>query len=258
MKKFNFFALLAVVVIGGCSIGNSAQSGNSSKTDNDKFAELIKDYAKMNIPDYNSFEIIEILDWDSAYSEIHRDKYIRNSVSAYNKILFDIEELQYNIQRLDNYISDINSDEDDIWNEWTEKTEIVVGRSFDGWSIYWGSTSEGKAYTRKVSRMIEKLNEAKSNAQAKKNQEDKHLKELLKQKQTIEDEIKTFSANWEKQYLGKSAQVKCRFKNEEGNMNIEIYDVLCNDSLSRIISIVDTIERHSFDEVKQFIIHCQE
>lgn len=258
MKKLIFFALLTVVIIWSCSIGNSDLSGNSSKTDNEKITDLIMDYAKMNIPDYNSFEIIELLDWDTAYSEIHKDVYIHDLVLEYNKILFDIEELQNDIQRLDNYISDIESDIDNIWNEYYEKISIVVGRSSDGWSISWGSTSAGQAYIRKVFRIVGELNEAISKVQVKRKQEDKCLKELITQKKTVEDEIKIFSTNWEKQYIGKSAQVKCRFKNEEGNMNIEVYDVLCNDSLSRIISVVDTIERHSFDDVKQFIIHCQE
>jgi len=87
-------------------------------------------------------------------------------------------------------------------------------------------------------------------------QEENRYRGLLQQEQAIKDEVKVFCSNWKKQYIGKSIQMKCRLKNNEGNMDIEVYDVLCNDSLSSIINVADTTERHSFDDVKKFILHC--
>lgn len=257
MKKtiisISIHLIISLFLFSSCSLENHP------KTDNERVSELLLEYAKKNVPDYNSFEIVELSNLDSAYTEIFKEDFIHQRAILYNEIINNIKSSQNEIRKLDNYISDIQSKIDDCWSDYGLKCSIVIGKTMNGWNRYWTQeTSEGRAYVSNILNTIGKLGEKGGKAQAKKKEEEKRLKESIKQKRTIENEIKTYSTNWEKQYIGKSVQAKCRLKNEEGNMCILVYDVLCNDSLSNIISVIDTIERHSFNEIEKFIIHCNE
>lgn len=258
MKLFNVqfvYSLIFVLII----LFVYSCSSNTIKTDKDKITELIMEYAKNNVPDYESFEIIEMSEWDSTYTEISKESIIHNHAQSYNEVISQIEASQNEIQRINNYLIEVDSHIEQATLN-LEKIFYhagdVVGYSSRGSKIKWIETMEGMRTFERANNEIEKLKRYKSDAQSMKQKEENHLRGLIGQEQTIKDEVKIFCSNWEKQYIGKSIQMKCRLKNNEGNMNIEVYDVLCNDSLSNIISIADTTERHSFDNVKNFILHC--
>lgn len=258
MKNYTsqFYGLLIAIstmsFFGSCST-------NTVKTDKDKITELVMEYAKNNVPDYESFEIIEMSEWDSTYTEISKENMIHNHAQAYKEVISQIEASQNEIQRINNYLMEVDSHIEQA-NLNLEKiiyhASDIVGYSSRGSKIKWIDTMEGMRTFERANNEIEKLKGYKSDAQAMKQKEENHLRELIGQEQTIKDKVKIFCSNWEKQYIGKSIQMKCRLKNNEGNMNIEVYDVLCNDSLSNIISIADTTQRHTFDNMKDFIMYC--
>lgn len=228
-------------------------SSNTIKNDKDKIKELIMEYAKNNVADFESFEIIELSDWDSTYTEISRENVIHDYVKSYGEVISNIEASQNEIQRINKYLVEVD--------EYIEQAKLnlekifyrfgdVVGYTSIGSQIKWGETMEGIRTLERANEEIDKLNQYKSDAQTMRRQEENRLQGLIRKERTIKEEIKVFCSNWEKQYLGKSTQMKCRFKNEEGNMHIGVYDVLCNDSLSNIINVADTTERHTFDNVK--------
>lgn len=258
MKNYTsqFYGLLIAIstmsFFGSCST-------NTVKTDKDKITELVMEYAKNNVPDYESFEIIEMSEWDSTYTEISKENMIHNHAQAYKEVISQIEVSQNEIQRINNYLMEVDShikqanlNLEKIINHASD----IVGYSSRGSKIKWIDTMEGMRTFERANNEIEKLKGYKSDAQSMKQKEENHLRELIGQEQAIKDKVKIFCSNWEKQYIGKSIQMKCRLKNNEGNMNIEVYDVLCNDSLSNIISIADTTQRHTFDNMKDFIMYC--
>lgn len=255
MNKINVFVLATMLLVfSGCGDNN-----RPPKTDKDKITELIMEYVKNNIPDYESFEIIEISDWDSTYTEISKEKFIYNYSLSYDEVISNIKSSQNELQRINKYLLDIEpaiKEAQRYLLEVLSNSNKVVGYGQTGVPQIWGNTWEGINSFDRANEEINKLNKYKSDAQILKRQEDNRLRELIKQEQTIKDEIKIFCSNWEKQYLGKTTLLKCRFKNNEGNMNIGVYDVLFNDSLSNIISIADTTERHSSDNLKKFIFFC--
>lgn len=258
MKNYTsqFYGLL--IAISTMSFFSSC-STNTVKTDKDKITELVMEYAKNNVPDYESFEIIEMSEWDSTYTEISKENMIHNHAQAYKEVISQIEVSQNEIQRINNYLREVDSHIEQAQMyllEVMSNSGKVVGYGTTGKPQIWGNTWEGINSLKRATGEVEKMNQYKSDAQAMKRQEENRLKGLIGQEQTIKDKVKIFCSNWEKQYIGKSIQMKCRLKNNEGNMNIEVYDVLCNDSLSNIISIADTTQRHTFDNMKDFIMYC--
>ena len=252
--QFYYSLILAMVVLSFYSC-----STNTERTDKDKITELIMEYAKNNVADFESFEIIELSDWDSTYTEISKEKIIHNHVQSYNDVISNIEKSQNEIQRINNYLIEVDSY---IEQALENRLNIMMtmGNEVYGYDKYGnpkrGVTLRGLNSLERANQEVDKLEQYKSDAQTMKKEEENRLRRLIQQKQSIKDEIKIYCSNWEKQYIGKSIQMKCRFKNEEGNMHIGVYDVLCNDSLSNIINVADTTERHAFDNVKNFILHC--
>jgi len=254
MKNIRFCYYLTFVILSfyGCST-------NSERTDKEKITELIMEYAKNNIPDYESFEIIEMLDWDSTYTEISKEKIIHNHAQSYNDVISNIETSKNEIQRINNYLIEVDSYIDQALEN-RLNVMMTMGNEVYGYDKYGnpkrGVTMRGLNSLKRANNEVAKLEKYKSEALTMRKQEENRYRGLLQQEQAIKDEVKVFCSNWKKQYIGKSIQMKCRLKNNEGNMDIEVYDVLCNDSLSSIINVADTTERHSFDDVKKFILHC--
>ncbi|MBQ8266108.1 MAG: hypothetical protein IJY95_05845 [Bacteroides sp.] len=258
MKNYclRFYSLMITVSI---FIYFCSCTTDSTKTDKEKITDLIMEYAKNNVADFESFEIIELSDWDSTYTEISRENVIHNYVKSYGEVISNIEASQNEIQRINKYLVEID--------EYIEQAKLnlekifyrigdVVGYSSIGSKIRWGDTIEGMNTIKRANQEVDKLNQYKSDALTLRKHEENRQRELIQQERAIKEEVKVFCSNWEKKYIGKSIQMKCRLKNNNGYMNIKIYDVLCNDSLSNIINVADTTERHSFDNVKNFILHC--
>lgn len=256
MRNIKFYHSVILILI---MFSLYSCSTNTIKSDKERITELIMEYAKNNVADFGSFEIIEISDWDSTYTEITRENVIHGYVQSYGEVISNIEASQNEIQRINKYLVEIEG--------YIEQAKLnlekifyrigdVVGYSSIGSKIRWGDTIEGMRTIERANQEVDKLDQYKSDALTMRTEEENRLRGLIQQKQAIKDEVKVFCSNWKKQYIGKSIQMKCRLKNNEGNMDIEVYDVLCNDSLSCIINVADTTERHSFDDVKKFILHC--
>lgn len=256
MRNIKFYHSVILILI---MFSLYSCSTNTIKSDKERITELIMEYAKNNVADFGSFEIIEISDWDSTYTEITRENVIHSYIQSYGEVISNIEASQNEIQRINKYLVEI---EGHIEQAKLNLEKIfyrigdVVGYSSIGSKIRWGDTIEGMRTIERANQEVDKLDQYKSDALTMRTEEENRYRGLLQQEQAIKDEVKVFCSNWKKQYIGKSIQMKCRLKNNEGNMDIEVYDVLCNDSLSNIINVADTTERHTFDNVKNFILHC--
>lgn len=258
MRNFHCkFHTLGCVI---CLCGAAILSGCKAKSDKEIISELILEYAKKNIPDYESFEIVELSEWDSVYTELYKDNAIRDYASSCNNILSNITSSKEKLQKINNYLEELKP-----FLKQAESNELSAFFGMNehlGYNQYGGErrgvTMRGLNNYSRAKDELEKLKKYKSEAQTMKKQTEQQLKELIEQEKNIKDEVRMFCSNWEKQYLGKSTLLKCRFKNKEGNLDLGVYDVLCNDSLTKVISVTDTTERNRFVDLKGFISYCNQ
>lgn len=230
----------------------------TTKTDKEIISDLIIEYAKKNIPDYESFEIVELSEWDSVYTELFKDNAIREYASSCEKIISNITASKEKLVKIDDYLEKLKP-----YLKQAESNELSAYFGMNehlGYNQYGGErrgvTMRGLNNYNRAKDELEKLKKYKSEAQTMKKQTEQQLRELIEQENNIKEKVKMFCSNWEKQYLGKSTLLKCRFKNKEGNLELGVYDVLCNDSLTRVVSVTDTIERNRFIDLKGFISYC--
>jgi hypothetical protein len=203
------------------------------KEDNEIIADLIMEYARKNVADFASFEIIEISQWDSVHTEMADDKKIVECVLAHESRMSDIEDIKETIQKCDEYVRNLEPLIVEAQNKVSNTTDT---RSYE---IAKRELHEVMAYEK----------------EAKKLKQEKELDIMEKQNFEIalKESGKKVFEGWEKQHIGKKVELRFRYKNRRGRMDIGTCDVLCNDSLTEIISVKDTIERHSKDGIKILI-----
>ena len=63
----------------------------------------------------------------------------------------------------------------------------------------------------------------------------------------------TFCDTFKPQYIGKNVILKCRYRDNDGNMKLENYNVLVNDSLTSIINLSVSNPDISTTEIEDFI-----
>lgn len=187
---------------------------SSCKSKEEKANELIKAELFKTLYDFSSYEPIETI-IDSAFTSIYTD----------STILTHAYIIKGCIDRLDNYISEINSTRSsmDIWG--------------DSYSSY--STRRYNDAKEKFETTLEKANT--------------DVKKMNESMLLIKGKIEKF----EPSYIGFQAKHKFRCKSKGGNFTIGNYLYIIDDKFDKIISVID-LDDDENEEMKKIIDEAKE
>lgn len=225
----------------------------TEKTPQNKIKDLIVEHAKQNIPDFDSFEIVELSEPDSVFSNITENKKIMEYAVEFENALMRIDELDIEIK---NSYSKLKNMED--YERKAERQDkaisarLIFGRTSNSEQILLLSRlNEIGAEIGEIQSLIKGFKSRISQLKTMKNEIETKNNKIIRE---VDNMCKVFTP----QYLGLSANLKCRYKDRNGNMQLQDHHVLLSDSLTHIINITPFVtDSTNINELKAFIDVCK-
>lgn len=227
----------------------------SQPTEKELVENLIIQYAKENIADCESFEIVELSEIDSLFTKLLEQEELFGYMDKFKENITEIQKIKSEIERVNVYLKKMQPFLDDAKSQ--ESMAFFGLNEHLGYNRYGGEkrgiTLNSMSRYEKAQRYLEdvknKMGEAKS-----------YLNELYASLNLYKDlnsnicnNTIVFCDTFKPRYIGKSVVLKCRYKDNDGNMKLENYNVLVNDSLTSIINLSISNPDISTTEIEDFI-----
>jgi len=253
-KKQNiFFALVIILAI-------SFTSCLKKVTNEDLVRNLINNYAKGNLADYQSFEIIEISNVDSLFTQLINQIEILQYADEYKNTQLNIQKAKEQLTKVNNYLNEtrpyLEQAKDNAGMAALRINEFLGYDSYGSKKI--GPTLNSISNYNRAEREYKRISNYIKEAQKIHRDLTEQINDLYNNEAIIKDNVKRFCTDFNPTYIGKHVLLKCRLKNEQGDMQIGVYDIILNDSLTQIVSITDTIKRSINLDMHDFISFCHD
>ena len=237
LRKIAYVTFLIVMCF-GCS-------------DQHKVEKLVNKYAKKNIADYKSFEIVTIDSIKDAYSDLVKENRIATLFDSYCRYYDSLTKLDTELNQINNYLNDAQRN----LNQKQRKHRTGVNGFFStGQSLFALVLDPKYNYlddlVDDIGVLKKNIGEAESYKAAINGMKNACLDSLWSICYQVDDYCKIHKSP---QYLGKETIVKYRFKDENGVMKIASFDVIVDKRVSSIISIKETMEKERYDRIHDFV-----
>lgn len=249
MKKKNnlksiFQALLAVTCFLILCI-------SCAKSPEKKTAILLKEYAKANIADYESFEVMELDSVKEKFSDLYDEQIlveylnmslaykdsIKNADSQIREIYDYICECQYMLKRAKHVSAQAWANQ---WNTYTTSKNLFS----------WVAAEQASgAADDNVKELEQRISDAYSAQWTFVSMKERCIDSLYHLIINASDYIRDYKPK----NLGQGTVAKCRFRGEDGNMRIVVYDVFLNDDITSITSINEQGVKTENNQVHEFV-----
>lgn len=244
MKKITI--LIFVIILTGCT----------APTEKDIICSLLKEYMKERIADFESFEIIDLSNIDSVFTQLMKqDTLIVYANSFYDnqrkkdELAMDINGANARLEELKTYYEEARSQVDYAYLNLSQFLRYdrngnrVIGPTIQ-------SVENLNRAEKKLKRVVRAMDLERKHVTVLKNQ----ISALQKSDDLISRNVTQFSNSFRPIYLGKGGVLKCRYKDEHGNMQIKIFDILLNNDLDKVIKVE---EPSNTEDIEQFILDCR-
>ncbi len=227
----------------------------SKPSEKEQVGFLIKEYAKENIADYKSFEIIELSEIDSLFTKLLEQEELLGYMDKFKENITEIQKIKSEIERVNTYLKKMQPFLDDAKSQ--ESRAFLGLNEHLGYNRYGGEkrgvTLNSMGRYEKAQRYLEDVKNKMDEAKSYLNELHTSLDLYKDLNSNICNNTITFCDTFKPQYIGKSGVLKCRYKDNDGSMKLGNYNVLVNDSLTSIINLSISNPDISTTEIEDFI-----
>lgn len=227
----------------------------SNPSEKEQVSFLIKEYAKQNVADYKSFEIIELSEIDSFFTKLLEQEELIGYMDKFKENITEIQKIKSEIERVNAYLKKMQPFLDDAKSQ--ESRAFLGLNEHLGYNRYGGEkrgiTLNSMGRYEKAQRYLEDVKNKMGEAKSYLNELHTSLNLYKDINSNICNNAITFCDTFKPQYIGKSVVLKCRYKDNDGSMKLGDYNVLVNDSLTSIINLSISNPNISTTEIEEFI-----
>lgn len=227
----------------------------SQPTEKELVENLIIQYAKENIADCESFEIVELSEIDSLFTKLLEQEELFGYMDKFKENITEIQKIKSEIERVNVYLKKMQPFLDDAKSQ--ESMAFLGLNEHLGYNRYGGEkrgiTLNSMSRYEKAQRYLEDVKNKMGEAKSYLNELHASLNLYKDLNSNICNNTIVFCDTFKPRYIGKSVVLKCRYKDNDGNMKLENYNVLVNDSLTSIINLSISNPDISTTEIEDFI-----